>query len=271
MPKLSLAKSLKNFVDRLPSGPGGSRNVRKAISDVFSIDESSAEMQLLLYTQVDNFERLLFQIRLSSIEDDAKRRYIKDIGALSSIVHHPTLFQSYESARSGLIDRHAHILTYLNDALKVVENLDESIERDVDELSKQLQDVLDELPASDLPLKVKGILFSQISQLLFLLKNFQFVGVDKVWEVASATYVTIQREAATVASASKSGFLKRAAVGISALVGALAVVEAGTGHVIGTAKNLEKGIELIEKWRGETRPQIEYKPSSTTEDDVVAT
>ncbi|MCF2524075.1 hypothetical protein [Bradyrhizobium sp. G127] len=270
MSKLSLAKSLKNFFDRLPSGSGGSRNVRKAISEAFSIEENSAEMQLLLYTQMDNFERLLVQVRLSSIENDAKRRYLKDIGTLSAIVHYPRLFQSFETARSELIDRHAHTLTYLNDALKVGDDLHESIDRDIDELSRQLQDVLEELSSSDLPLKVRGILFSQISQLLFLLKNFQSVGVDKVWEVASATYVTIQKEAATIATSTKSGFLKRAAVGISALVGALAIVEAGTSHVIGTAKNLEKGIELIEKWRGEV-PQIEYKPSSTTEGGVVAT
>jgi len=265
MTKESLSRSLKNFIDQISYAPKNQHIVRKIISDSFSIAEKSAEMQLLLYVQVDNFERLLTQVRLSSIQDDAKGRYLQDIGALSAIVHHPRLYTRYDAARTEVIEPHAHVLTYANDALKVEFDLEESISTEIDQLAKLLQEVLEELPHSDLPLRIRGILYTQISQLIFLLKNFQSVGVEKVWELASASYVTVQKEASTIEAANKNGFIKRAAIGISALVGLLSAIDSGTGHAIGIAKNLENGIALIDRWRGQNRLRIEHKPSNSDE------
>ncbi|MEH2514136.1 hypothetical protein V1291_005490 [Nitrobacteraceae bacterium AZCC 1564] len=254
--KISLAKSAKNFIDAMAAPPSDTRTVKKVIGESFKIPENSSEMQLLLYLQADNFERLLAQINLSSIEYEAKQTYTTQVRQLSTIVLHPVIHGRYDNARTNIIAPNYHALTYLNDALKIEYQVEDAFLDEAEDLAKRLQTVLDEISTSDLPLDIKSILFSQISQLIFLLRNIRCVGPDRVKENAASTIVTIQGIATKTDSKHHAGSLKSAAIVILAI---LAGLDQGSHNAVGFLKNLKEGVEVIERWRGQSVPQIEYK------------
>ena len=94
MPKTSLARSLKAFVEAITVSDKSTTIVRKVISDAFGIKEDGGDMQFLLFVQLDNFERLLKFVELSEIEAEAKTNYQRQIKNLSAIVRHPVLLFS---------------------------------------------------------------------------------------------------------------------------------------------------------------------------------
>lgn len=262
MPKISLARSLKAFVEAITVSDKSTTIVRKVIGDAFGIKEDSADMQFLLFVELDNFERLLKFVELSEIEAEAKAIYQRQIKNLSAIVKHPVLYSRYDNSAAAIITSNAHVLTYVNDALEVGVEVDGQIAEEAEKLSEQLQDALDYLNRTELPLSLRGVLYPQLSNLIFLLKNFRVVGIDRVWEAASANILTIHREAENIEKAPESGPLKRAAIGMSIFLTALTVVlgtlHEGSKHALGVLKNAKEGSDLIEKWRQESTPRIEH-------------
>jgi hypothetical protein len=259
---LSVAKSLKNFFDKLgPTKNGDDRSVRKAICLAYGIAEDSSETDLLIYVQAENFRRLMSQVDLSTIEVDAKKTYRGQVQSLSRCIRHPILYGRYEQAKKDFISPNYNVLTYLNDALKVSIDITDETSNEIAGLVDSLKEALDSALVSSLPLRLKNILDVQISQLIFLIKNFDSVGVDKAWELASAAFLTIQREAPKVNDVDEKGIFKKIAVGVAAVVGALAMADAGLNHSVSIATNMKAGYELVEQWRRDQIPKIEHRKS----------
>ena len=269
MPNTSLARSLKVFIDAITVGEKDQRSVRKIISDSYNISEDGSEMQFLLFVQLDNFERLLRNVGFSNIDNDAKATFRSQISLLSSLIKHPILYSRYDTHAASIIRSNAFALTYAHGALGMGYEIDEKVTEDIRQLVEQLELALDYLKGADLPLQIRGTLYSQISELIFLLKNLESVGLEKVWEVASSNLVTVQREAASIDGDKHSGPLKKAAIGASMLLAALTALlgtlEQGSKHAVGFAKNLKEGTELIEQWQRQSVPRIEHKRKESSE------
>ena len=150
----------------------------------------------------------------------------------------------------------------MNDALEVGVELDDRLVDEAEKLAEQLQDALDYLNKTELPLRLRGVLYSQLSNFIFVLKNIRVVGIERVWEAASTNILTIHREAESIEKAPESGPLKRAAIGVSifltALTFVLGTLHEGSKHALGVVKNVKEGSDLIEKWRRESTPRIEH-------------
>lgn len=265
MVKTSLARSLKCFVDAITAGDNDPRLVRKIISDSYKIAEDSSQMQLLLFVQLDNFERLLRTISLSIIDDDAKRTFGRQIGALASVVKYPILYSRFDTHAAPIIRSNVAALTYAHTSLEVSYEIDSSLADEIKTLIDQLELALVCLSETNLPLRIRSTLYSQISDLIFLLRNFEGIGLERLWEAGYSNFITIQREAAHIEGAEKIGALKKAAIGIGILLttlgGVLGALDDGSKHALGFAKNVKEGIEFVERWRRENIPQIEHKKS----------
>lgn len=258
----STANSLKAFIAKLGRVKAGDeRTVKNVIYSAFAVEENSQEAELLIYAQADNFQRLLTQIELSAIEGDAKDSYKKQVQELSKLIKHPAFYGRFEAAQKQIIDPNLSVLTYLNDALKLSLEIDDNAKGEIEKIAAYLHVARDELLESSLPLKLKSVLYTQISQLIFLLKNYEAVGIDKVWEVAAASYTTAQRDAPKAADEDEKGkaAFRKFAVGVAALVGVLAAADSGIDHAVNIANRFKGGYELIEQWQRDQIPKIEHK------------
>jgi len=72
---LSIPRSIKHFLDQLGPGRNEKRPVREVIASTFKLKADSDQLEVLIEVQLKNFRRLLDQISLSDIEDDAQATY----------------------------------------------------------------------------------------------------------------------------------------------------------------------------------------------------
>jgi hypothetical protein len=74
--KQSRAKAIKAFIDRLSfSSPKSNQNVMQVIGASFGLKPDSSSALRLVHSQVENFEKLLSELALSSVGPEAKEEY----------------------------------------------------------------------------------------------------------------------------------------------------------------------------------------------------
>jgi hypothetical protein len=211
MTDVSAAMSIKRFLDKLGKPKDQDRTTAKVIAEAYGISEDSPEFQFLIHTQNDNFYRLRTQLNLTDMRKDARRNYKGQVDALSHVVRFSFLNSRYHAIHAEYITTNIVALTYLDEALRLVAQLDDHAKTDIENLIHQLQSALEDSQDVDLPLRIKSTLQVQISRLIFLLKHYETAGVDQLWEQACATVVTLQNEAPNIRTNKEKGLFVRIA------------------------------------------------------------
>jgi hypothetical protein len=260
----SNANSIKLFFDKLGTAkPKDQRSVRTIVSDTHGVSENSAELDLLIFIQLNNFEQLFRELTLSSIGGDAKKSYEKQLRALASILRHPLLYQRYDSAKEQYINPNYPALTYLHDHLGIATSFSDDDLENIERVIASLKEAADEVVKCNLPLRTKSVIYAQISRLIFMLSHIGVVGIDQAWEAASAAYLTIEKEAATAKDEKGASSLTKLAVRVAAVAGIIIAADQGLTASINIASRFRDGYEFIEGWRRGESPKIEHKKTAT--------
>jgi hypothetical protein len=258
--KRSRAKSIKAFIDRLefPSAKSG-HNIMQVIGASFKLKPDSANALLLVHSQVENFEKLLLEIELSGVGEEAKDIYRSHIRGLSKLVAYPALYGNAESARVDIIKPNYATLTLLSDALGIYYDYGSDVQNELADAIDKLEIILRELSEGDLDSQIKGVVLPQISSLIFLLKNCDVLGFDRAWEVASASMMTLYKRSQGEVAEKDKRILQRLAVRVTLVVGILASADAGIKHISSVVSQAKGLYEFIVGAESASVPKIEYK------------
>jgi len=193
--KISRAKALKAFIDKLSFPKANlSATMIQVIADSFTMKADSVEFRRLLHTQIENFDALLHEIQLARMGEESKRVTTRRIQALSKFLLHPALYGPAEKARVDIINPNADQLYVVSDALDMFTAWDEQTKAFIDAAAEHLQEAYDSISNSDLDQKLKAAVLPTINALISLLRNFEVVGFDRAWEMASTTILVIHRQ-----------------------------------------------------------------------------
>jgi hypothetical protein len=114
--RISRPIAIKNFIDQIQfSKTPNQSSVLQTIATSFNLKPEGAEIRLFLRVQQENFERLLLEIELSDIEDEARRSYRKQLSELAKFIEYPALYQKADTAKKEIIDPNYRVLAYVSD------------------------------------------------------------------------------------------------------------------------------------------------------------
>lgn len=258
----SRAKAIKTFIDRIKFPPRNNNKNEKvidAIASSFNLKSDSSHMLLLLHAQVDNFERILFDIDVSNVSADAKEVYRNHVSQLSKLVKYPALYQSAEAARAEIVGPHLPTLTLLSDALRVYFKFDEPVRTELAHATENLEAVCKEISEGAIDDRLKEVVVPQLSGLIFLLKNCDVLGFDRAWQIASGAMMSAFAVAQGEVAQNRKSVLQKLAVSVAVVVGILASAEAGMKHVVSITSQAKGLYEFIAESERQSVPKIEYK------------
>jgi len=267
--QLSTASAVLNFFALLPPGnKGGTRSVYELICQTYNLQKGSLETDVFLHAQRDNLIRLHKEIDFSNIGSEAKPIYAGSIRNLSNVLNNQLNVKNWQHVRAQ-IDDALKTLVIMDDKLQLGVPIPETAKADISDFVSRLEAIYSELSDADIPPKLKIVLMPQIANLIMLLRNFEVLGFDRAWEVASAAMMTAAREFKYAESQPTKRRLGKLVAVLAVGVGLLASVNSGIEQAEKLISNVGDLFSAIEESQREEMPRLEHKPTQDPDTHAV--
>jgi hypothetical protein len=262
METISTAKAVQNFIDRIDFSlkvKNNNATIIQAISSRFTVE---GPIDFLIHAQFSNIHRLSVELRhFQGIRPEAKEKYQTSLNQLMRLFQYPVLYQNAEAARKDIVEPNHWVLPVLDDRLGSYSTIDDQAKTDILALAQKLLELEREISDSNIEPRLKAILLPMLSQLSTLLKNYEIVGFEKAWEIASAALFTVHKfsQKQVEPTQGDASWLARTAVTIAAVVGILTTVDTGVKHAASIGSQAKEFYEFIQKSEQLGRPRIEHR------------
>jgi hypothetical protein len=261
MERFSRAKAVRNFLDRLKRmNIKDTSTVAAVISHCFGAKAGSHEFDMLIHSQLDNLYRLENDVELVALHNEETRETSKkQIRELSKLFRYPDIQGRYVDAKGKIIDPNYNALIYIDDILRDSYLLDESHQKGIAEIISDLNDVHATIVASDLDPRLRSMLARYLGELVILLKNYEVVGFDRAFELASAAMLFLETNAEKLPRGSKGVVVRRL---VGALGGALVLLCTLNGVIEEGGKllfHIKSGASYLEELANESPRFLEDK------------